>query len=154
MNTFNFLHIRTYKQTVGHHPCLLVSWKNRFQLYGFVDFHIIGMGPLFKEILCCEVSLLWPLKYLNWPFVWMLSGGWSEEMLQRLLFGKLKWALKRSVKTQSWINFGHFTQGCMSRSCKRSKTFFQISLLLFLTWREYFYSQPTHFSSQPKKERI
>ena len=37
------------------------------------------------------------------------------------------------------------------RSCKRSKTLFQKSLLLFLTRREYFYSQPTHFSSQPKK---
>ena len=32
-----------------------------------------------------------------------------------------------------------------------SDTLFQKSLLLFLTWREYFYSQPTHFSSQPKK---
>ena len=38
-----------------------------------------------------------------------------------------------------------------SRSCKRSDTKFQKSLLLFLTWREYFYFQPTHFSSQPKK---
>ena len=37
------------------------------------------------------------------------------------------------------------------RSCKRSNTLFQKSLLSFLTWREYFYSQPTHFSSQPKK---
>ena len=37
------------------------------------------------------------------------------------------------------------------RSCKRSDTLFQKSLLLFSTWREYFYSQPTHFSSQPKK---
>ena len=144
----------TYALTNKRSDTIRACWyhgKNRFQLYGFVDFHIIGMGPLFKEILCCEVSLLWPLKYLNWPFVWMLSGGWSEEMLQRLLFENLKWALKESVKTQSWMNFGHFTQGCMSRSCKRSETFFQISLLLFPTWREYFYSQPTHFSSQPKK---
>ena len=38
-----------------------------------------------------------------------------------------------------------------TRSCKMSKTLFQISLLLFSTWREYFYSQPTHFSNQPKK---
>ena len=38
-----------------------------------------------------------------------------------------------------------------SRSCKRSDTLFQKSLLLFSTWRKYFYSQPTHFSSQPKK---
>ena len=37
------------------------------------------------------------------------------------------------------------------RSCKRSDTLFQKSLHLFLTWREYFFSQPTHFSSQPKK---
>ena len=37
------------------------------------------------------------------------------------------------------------------RSCKRSETLYQISSILFLTWREYFYSQPTHFSSQPKK---
>ena len=37
------------------------------------------------------------------------------------------------------------------RSCKRSDTLFQKSLLLFSIWREYFYSQPTHFSSQPKK---
>ena len=37
------------------------------------------------------------------------------------------------------------------RSCKRSNTLFQKSLLLYSTWREYFYSQPTHFSSQPKK---
>ena len=29
--------------------------------------------------------------------------------------------------------------------------FFQISRLLFSTWREYFFSQPTHLSSQPKK---
>ena len=40
---------------------------------------------------------------------------------------------------------------CPARSCKRSEILFQISLLLFLTWTEYFYSQPTHFSSQPKK---
>ena len=41
-----------------------------------------------------------------------------------------------------------------SRSCRRSNTLFQKSLILFLTWREYLlylYSQPTHFSSQPKK---
>ena len=38
-----------------------------------------------------------------------------------------------------------FTQGLV----KGAKLW--ISLLLFLTWREYFYSQPTHFSSQPKK---
>ena len=37
------------------------------------------------------------------------------------------------------------------RTCKRSDTLYQKSLLLFSTWREYFYSQPTHFSSQPKK---
>ena len=37
-------------------------------------------------------------------------------------------------------------------SCKRSDTLFQKSLLLFSIWREYFYSQPTHFSSQPKKQ--
>ena len=46
-------------------------------------------------------------------------------------------------------------KGCLTRlgprSCKRSDTLFQKSLLLFSTWREYFYSQPTHFSSQPKK---
>ena len=40
---------------------------------------------------------------------------------------------------------------CNSRSCKRREILFQKSWLLFLTWREYFYSQPTHFSSQPKK---
>jgi len=39
----------------------------------------------------------------------------------------------------------------VSRSCKRSDTLFQKSLLSFSTWREYFYSQTTHFSSQPKK---
>ena len=38
------------------------------------------------------------------------------------------------------------------RSCKRSHTSFQKSILLFSTWREYFYSQPPHFSSQPKKK--
>ena len=38
-----------------------------------------------------------------------------------------------------------------TRFCKMCKTLFQISLLLFSTWREYFYSQPTHFSNQPKK---
>ena len=38
-----------------------------------------------------------------------------------------------------------------SRSCKRREILFQKSWLLFSTWREYFYSQPTHFSSQPKK---
>ena len=37
------------------------------------------------------------------------------------------------------------------RFCKRCNTLFQKSLLLISTWREYFYSQPTHFSSQPKK---
>ena len=37
------------------------------------------------------------------------------------------------------------------RSCKRREILFQKSLLSFSTWREYFYSQPTHFSSQPKK---
>ena len=36
------------------------------------------------------------------------------------------------------------------RSCERSNTLFKKYLLLFLTWREYFYSQPTRFSSQPK----
>ena len=34
---------------------------------------------------------------------------------------------------------------------KRSKTLFQISLLLFSTWREYFYSHSTNFYSQPNK---
>ena len=41
-----------------------------------------------------------------------------------------------------------------SRSCKRSETLIQISLLLFLTWREYFYSQPTHFCSQQKSKDL
>ena len=36
------------------------------------------------------------------------------------------------------------------RSCKRREILFPKSLLLFSTWREYFYSQPTHFSSQQK----
>ena len=31
---------------------------------------------------------------------------------------------------------------------------FQKPLLLFSTWREYFYSQPTHFSSQQKRQEI
>ena len=35
---------------------------------------------------------------------------------------------------------------CNSRSCKRREILFQKSWLLFSTWREYFYSQPTHFS--------
>ena len=34
---------------------------------------------------------------------------------------------------------------CNSRSCKRSDTLFQKSLLLFLAWREYFYSQPKKY---------
>ena len=38
------------------------------------------------------------------------------------------------------------------RSCKRSDTLVQKSLILFSTWREYFNSQSTHFSSQPKKD--
>ena len=38
-----------------------------------------------------------------------------------------------------------------SKVYKRSDTLFQISLLLFSTWREYFYIQPTNFSSQPNK---
>ena len=42
-------------------------------------------------------------------------------------------------------------RGSHPRSCKRSNTMFQKSLLLFSTWREHFYSQPTQFSSQPKK---
>ena len=41
--------------------------------------------------------------------------------------------------------------GVWARSFKRSDTLFQLSLLLFLTWREYFYSQPTYYSSQPRK---
>ena len=32
-----------------------------------------------------------------------------------------------------------------SRICKRRGIMFQISLLLFLTWSEYFYSQPTKY---------
>ena len=41
------------------------------------------------------------------------------------------------------ISFYHHPTSCpISASCKRSKTLFQISLLLFSTWREYFYSQP------------
>ena len=47
--------------------------------------------------------------------------------------------------------FLHCCTLCRPRSCKRSHTLFQKSLLLFSTWREYFYSQSTHFSSQPKK---
>ena len=35
----------------------------------------------------------------------------------------------------------------VARSCKRSDTWFKKSLLLFSTWREYFNSQPTHFSN-------
>ena len=37
-----------------------------------------------------------------------------------------------------------------ARSCKRREILFQKSLLLFSTWKKYFYSQPTHFSSQSK----
>ena len=40
-----------------------------------------------------------------------------------------------------------------SRISKRRGILFQISLLLSLTRREYFYSQPTHFSSQLNKVR-
>ena len=38
-----------------------------------------------------------------------------------------------------------------ARICKRRGILFQISILLFSTWREYFYSQPTNFYSQPTK---
>ena len=41
-----------------------------------------------------------------------------------------------------------------TRSFKRSETLFQISLLLFLTWREYFYSQPTHFLASQKSKDL
>ena len=50
-----------------------------------------------------------------------------------------------------WLSSPCINEKVCSRSCKRSNTLFQKSLLLFLTWREYFYSQLTHFSSQPKK---
>ena len=36
------------------------------------------------------------------------------------------------------------------RSCKRSDTLFQKSLLVLSIWREQFYSQPNLFSNQPK----
>ena len=44
-----------------------------------------------------------------------------------------------------------YQRGFSPRSCKRSNTLFQESLLLFSTWRENFCSQPTIFSSHPKK---
>ena len=52
--------------------------------------------------------------------------------------------------TKLWQHHGNHSPS-RPRSCKRSDTLFQKSLLLFLTWREYFYSQPTHFTSQPRK---
>ena len=39
----------------------------------------------------------------------------------------------------------------MPRICKRRGILFQISSLLFLTWKEYIYRQPTNFYSQPTK---
>ena len=58
-----------------------------------------------------------------------------------------------SLDDESWKSFffSVLYRQVKARSCKRSKTLFQKSLLLFLTWREYFYSQQTHFSSKPKK---
>ena len=57
----------------------------------------------------------------------------------------------RPHKIHAMVLFCNHSTMYNPRSCKRSETLFQISLLLFLTWREFFYSQPTHFSSQPKK---
>ena len=57
-----------------------------------------------------------------------------------------------------WFTYG-FDKGRVQstanpRSCKRSDTLFEKSLLLFSTRREYFYSQPTHFSSQQKSKDL
>ena len=38
------------------------------------------------------------------------------------------------------------------RICKRRGILYQISLLLFSTWRVYFYSQPSNFYSQPNNK--
>ena len=46
----------------------------------------------------------------------------------------------KKVSGYSQIMFGLAPIG--PRSCKRREILFQKSLLLFLTWREYFYSQP------------
>ena len=74
--------------------------------------------------------------------------------------------LMRWVLFQGWVHFSaklangrkvlalgfrNYENGIWPRSCKRREILFQKSLLLFSTWREYFYSLPTHFSSQPKK---
>ena len=67
----------------------------------------------------------------TYRFMTMLSS------LSQKMMGHVIWCMSQKDST--------------SRSCKWSDTLFQKSLLLFSTWREYFYSQPTHFYSQPKK---
>ena len=65
--------------------------------------------------------------------------------------------LMRWVVFQGWVHFSaklangrkvlalgfrNYEYGIWPRSCKRRQILFQKSLLSFLTWREYFYSQP------------
>ena len=54
-----------------------------------------------------------------------------------------------NVRHLKWEYF--FDSAGWPRICKRRGILFQISLLIFLTWREYFNSKPTNFYSQPSK---
>ena len=95
-----------------------------------------------KEIRWVQRSFL---EFIFWNFH---NLAWSESNPTKITktYG-YKWLLIFSKKRCSnWKNTLY-----QPRSCKRSYTLFQKSLLLFSTWREYLYNQPTHFSSQPKK---
>ena len=58
---------------------------------------------------------------------------------------------QKKKKKKGFVEFSGQVKGLMQGLVKGAILFFQKSLLLLSTWREYFYSQPTHFSSQPKK---
>ena len=72
------------------------------------------------------------------------------------------WGSKKTVgRKMSWGNVFipnskaqiilEFPRAIYTRSCKSREILFLKSWLLFSTWREYYYSQQTHFYSQPKK---
>ena len=120
------------------------------------EYIAIGVGTLIILALLCYIFVIL-VKIRNSKNSPSILSWISEEILHLVSFIKFNHKMSTTIESENRYEklFRKKSGSCIfldyPRSCKRSDTLFQKSLLLFSTWREYFYSQPTHFSSQPKK---
>ena len=127
-----------------------MSWTNKQTNSYFINIDTENVFLLYNLLILCKKSLksiwitttVWDGQWWSWCWcsdvIWLVDF-WSTWSSNDPVIQVIK-----STMSIQWLT------GCLI-VLQRREILFQKSWLLFLTWREYFCSQPTLLSRQPKK---